>query len=669
MFFYLLLLVVLLPLIGVGLFLLSLNRSERRVILNALYIAFHGLKAILMKLTVDQLWDAQFEQQTNKSKNVFYYVDDKVAYTWQQVEDYSNQLSHFLLSKNAQAKQTIALMMENRPQFFWSWLGIAKIGCSTALINHNLRQTALLHALRTSAAEILIFDLELTPGIEEVLPTLKSEFPNLLLCCVRNIPSSNESVVWPNFALALNEELKNSPVTKVPDQFRSKNRGITAGNVFLYVYTSGTTGPSKAAKISHMRFITGCAGAADAFRVTPNDIVYVTLPLYHSAASIIGTGTVLFRGTSVVVRKKFSASKFIDDVREYNATIVQYIGEICRYLVNSPARENEKNHKIRLAVGNGLRPDVWKEFQQRYNIPQMGEFYAATEGPVGLLNLENKFGAIGYASPKVLKIVKAAIVKFDVETESVVRDSNGRCIRAAPNETGEFICQVINVLGVTNFAGYTNAEATQKKLYTDVFEKGDKWFRSGDLLKADEEGWAYFVDRIGDTFRWKGENCATSEIAEVLATFPSNEVKFHEISVYGVSIPGKDGRAGMACIAINDKPIEQHEVFTGVIEKDEETKRLEAEELKRLIEKIDFDGLIKYLKQSLPVYAVPLFLRFVSEMPRTSTFKHMKVQLRDEGFNPSTIHQPMWFLDLNSMKYVPLTTEIYQQVIDGTAKV
>jgi len=327
---------------------------------------------------------------------------------------------------------------------------------------------------------------------------------------------------------------------------------------------------------------------------------------------------------------KFSASNFFKDCTEYKCSVVLYIGQLCRYLLNTPPSSYDTKHNVKKACGNGLRKEIWKEFQTRFNIPYIGEFYGSTEGNATLINNMNKVGAVGYI-PWIAKFFyPITVVKFDYVSEIPIRDKNGHCIECAVGEPGEMISKINQGDPMKSFDGYTDKKATDGKILIDVFGKGDMWFRSGDLLVADEEGFLFFVDRIGDTFRWKGENVATSEVSEVMAAFKG--VK--ECNVYGVTVPNYDGRAGMASISIEEDS------------------------------KLDLGGLYQHVRGHLAAYQQPLFLRIQKELVITSTFKHRKVEMVAEGFNPTTISDPLYFRDdRNQTGFVPLDPPLYEALI------
>jgi len=348
----------------------------------------------------------------------------------------------------------------------------------------------------------------------------------------------------------------------------------------------------------------------------------------------VATGALLLNGGSVVLREKFSAREFWDDVVRFECTLFQYIGELCRYLANSPPSPNETKHRIRLACGNGLRPDLWEEFKTRFRIPHILEFYGATEGNVNIFNFEGKTGAVGRIPWFVAHRFPTEVVRFDVERQQPVRDASGFCIRCEPNEPGEVIGKIISDPSKpgNRFEGYAASGQNEGKILRDVFEHGDAWFRTGDLMRRDENGYFYFVDRIGDTFRWKGENVSTSEVAETINVFPGVQ----DANVYGVQIKGREGRAGMAAIVCNGA--------------------------------CNLTDLHAHLAANLPDYARPLFLRVQSEIDVTGTFKQKKVELVKEGFDPSQIADPIYFNDPQSRCFVRLDPALYERIEKGEVR-
>jgi fatty-acyl-CoA synthase len=369
---------------------------------------------------------------------------------------------------------------------------------------------------------------------------------------------------------------------------------------------------------------------AAAMNTKERDRMYVVLPLYHSAGGVCAIGSVLTSGGAMIIRRKFSATQFWDDCVKYRATQFQYIGELCRYLLNTPPHPLERKHSLRVIMGNGLRPEIWPAFKARFRIPKIIEFYGATEGNVALVNMDGKIGAVGRIPNYLRNLLPTRLVKFDVEHEQPVRGPDGFCIECKPGDVGEAIGKIDPERG--RFEGYTKSSETEKKILRDVFTKGDAWFRTGDLLRRDAAGYFYFIDRIGDTFRWKGENVATSEVAEAISVYPG--VK--EANVYGVKVPGTDGRAGMASLVLEGA--------------------------------LDLDKFKAHIDKNLPAYARPIFLRLQHEIEVTGTFKHRKVELVQQGFDPRTIKEPLYFMEPVHARYITLTPDLYDRIVAGEVR-
>ncbi|XP_029353700.1 very long-chain acyl-CoA synthetase isoform X2 [Echeneis naucrates] len=337
-------------------------------------------------------------------------------------------------------------------------------------------------------------------------------------------------------------------------------------------------------------------------------------------------------GSTIILKRKFSASQFWDDCRKYNVTVIQYIGEVMRYLCSTPKRENDKDHKVRLAIGNGVRADIWREFLSRFGNIQVREFYASTEGNVGFLNYVGKIGAIGRVNFLHWKLFPYTLVKYDTERDEPVRDSNGLCVEAPKGETGLLVSKITHI---APFVGYAqNEEQTEKKRLRDVLKKGDLYFNSGDLMRIDKDNFIYFQDRVGDTFRWKGENVATTEVSDILTISDCLD----EANVYGVKVPGHEGRIGMAAVTVKDgSHFDRSKTYSHVV-------------------------------NYLPSYARPRFIRIQKAVEVTGTFKQKKVKLVEEGFDPGCVQDPLYFLDDNEKQYIPLTPQVYFSIISGEIK-
>ncbi|XP_030649993.1 very long-chain acyl-CoA synthetase-like isoform X2 [Chanos chanos] len=337
-------------------------------------------------------------------------------------------------------------------------------------------------------------------------------------------------------------------------------------------------------------------------------------------------------GSTIILRRKFSASRFWDECREYNVTVIQYIGEVLRYLCNTPKRDNDKEHKVRLAIGNGVRAEVWREFLNRFGQIKVREFYASTESNIGFVNYTGKIGAVGRVNFLHRKLFPYTLIKYDTERDEPVRDSKGLCIEVPKGETGLLVSRITDIAPFTGYA--RNQQHTEKKKLRDVFQKGDLYFNSGDLLMIDHDNFIYFQDRVGDTFRWKGENVATTEVSDVLTL--SDFVK--EANVYGVKVPGHEGRIGMAAVTIREG------------------------------EQFDGTKMFSHVTRYLPLYALPRFIRIQDSVEVTATFKQMKMKLVEAGFNPALIPDPLFFLDEKEKSYIPMTREIYSSITSGHIK-
>merc|ERR1711899_680247 len=401
----------------------------------------------------------------------------------------------------------------------------------------------------------------------------------------------------------------------------------------LYIYTSGTTGLPKAAVIKHSRYILASAGCTSVIGCRVDDIIYSPLPQYHSVAGMISLAGTMGFGISMVMRTKFSASSYWADVVKYKATTAQYIGEICRYLLNTKECPEEKQHRVRLMFGNGLRPQIWETFTQRFNIPNIAEFYGSTEGNSNIINYENRVGAVGFIPVIFPNTLPLGLIQVDKETGKEIRGDDGLCIRCKPGQEGEFVGKIVKNHPVRDFHGYADKAATKKKIVTNVWSHGDMCFRSGDILVMDEFGWLYFKDRAGDTFRWRGENVSTTEVESTV----SNMINLKDAVVYGVEVPGMEGKAGM--MSLHDPQ-----------------------------EEIDLGQLAEGVKKQLPTFAWPLFVRLVKHLDITGTFKLRKFNLQKEGFDPSVISDKLFFLHPKTGTYEILNVELFNSIITGAIR-
>ena len=524
----------------------------------------------------------------------------------------ANRYARWALAEHVAKGDVVALLMPNCPEYMAVWLGISRVGGVVALININLTGPALAQCINIVKPKHVIVAATLTDAFASAQPHLTGELK-----------------IWAHGVGAhacprINEAIERFS-TDAPSA--DEHEPVTIDDLALPIYTSGTTGLPKAAKIDHSRLLMWSYWFAGLMNTRPADRMYNCLPMYHSIGGVAAIGSVLVAGGSVFVRHKFSARQFWDDVVRWDCTLFQYIGELCRYLVKAAPHPLERAHQLRLACGNGLGLDVWREFEARFRIPRILEFYASTEGNVTLFNVEGKPGAIGRAPSFLAHRLPVALVKFDDTTGAPLRDARGLCLPCAVNEVGETLGRIGNGDIGRRFKGYTSAQDTEKKILRDVFEPGDAWFRTGDLMRRDETGFFYFVDRIGDTFRWKGENVATSEVAAALRTFEG----VFDASVTGVEIPGCDGNAGMAVLVADGK--------------------------------LDLAALRRHLAERLPSYARPLFVTMRREIEITGTFKHKKAA--GPSYDPAASPDPIYFNDSAREAFVRLDAALYGRISRG----
>jgi len=589
--------------------------------------------------TLLSVWDETVSKNPDKPAVVF--VEDDSVLSFKELDELADKVANFLRSIGVKTGEAIALFVENRPEFLWISLGIAKAGAIGAFINTNNKKHPLVHALEIAHCTTLIFGAELQENVSEVASEI--ERLGLRLFSVDDV-SQNVKVDKIGALPGLKRLEDGLAKTQSSKARKTWVKGITRMSPFAYIYTSGTTGLPKSAIVTHLRIIvTGIAG--NAYGLEPPDRCYTCLPLYHSSGYAIGFGYVIGIGLTIVLSRKFSASRFMKDCTIHQATAIQYIGEIGRYLLNSPPTAWDRKHRIRIAIGNGLRREVWVPFQERFRIPQIGEFYGATEGNVAFINLQQGtlegyregVGAVGRVGYLARSSLKFKIVKHDVETEMPVRDpKTGFCAECALGEAGELLGYIDEAKPTTSFVGYTSKEATEKKILRDVLQRGDAYFRTGDLLRLDPDGYVYFVDRIGDTFRWKSENVSTNEVGEVVSVFPG----IVEANIFGVKISEEsDGRACMA----------------GLI-------------LENGLDNFDLDAFSKHVHASLAMYAVPIFLRILPQMELTGTLKQRKVTFVKEGFDPTRLSDPLFYLDSESRRYKRLNKEAYLRIVTGKAR-
>ncbi len=554
------------------------------------------------------------EQSVDQYSDQIAFYDDQQKITYQTFEYYANQTANWAHAEGIRAGSTIALYLPNRWEYVAIWFGLSKLGIISALINNQLIGDALLHCINISKSDLIIIDSSLLKTYQKIEAQLIKK-PKVWIL-------GAEVKQTQNFEWAIQQQK-----TERPD--RALRQKMTAKDKILKLFTSGTTGLPKVALITHMRAQNYMHAFSAMSKATKKDRMLMVLPLYHATGGLCGIGSVLTVGGSVIIRKEFSASKFWDEAVAYKASLFMYVGEICRFLTLAPPSENETKHHIRCMMGNGLRSEIWKRFINRFKIKNIIEFYGATEGNVSLVNVDGRIGAVGRIPFYLKHRFNVEIVKYDVEKDQLYKDKHGFCIKAGSDEIGEVIGEIKKTDSRFSFEGYGNKTDTNRKCLKNAFKKGDLWFRTGDLMKQDSLGYFYFIDRIGDTFRWKAENVATSEVEKVLLSVPGIE----QAVVYGVLVPDTEGRAGMASIIAEPS--------------------------------IDLTIFISIVKSQLPMYSWPIFLRFQRKSETTATFKYQKNHLVKEGFNPDLTEDPIYYFEFENMHYNLLDKEVYQKIMDG----
>ncbi|KAG0312559.1 hypothetical protein BGZ99_009390 [Dissophora globulifera] len=593
----------------------------------------------------------RFEEQCHAQPFGVALVFESTSYTWRDLELASNRMAHWFVAKGIKSGDRIAMMMHNSPLFIITWLALLKIAVVPAFINSQIAGAVLIHSLKVAMAKLFIFDYELAPIVQASVGEIKDLGYDLYTITSKQqvhgihyshlSESARQSIEIPTFFGYVEWEHQST------DGFpKSVRKHVDMKDPAALIYTSGTTGFPKAAVMDHGRFNIATSAWAGWIDVAPESKVYITLPLYHSAGSIIGVGQSWMSGSTIILARKFSVTNFWKDCIAYDVTHFQYIGELCRYLVNAPPSPLDKAHKVRVAFGNGMRPDIWAKFQERFNIPTVFEYYTMSEGTGALLNIatsKRDQGAVGFRGPLVRLITPGfKLVKVDFDTEELARDKNGFCVEVGPNEIGELLTLADGKTPNSRYLGYFNQpKLSQAKLVSNAFVKGDIYMRTGDLLYKTKDQYWYFADRAGDTYRWKGENVSTAEIGDNMGRVDG----VASCTVYGVSVPGQDGRAGMAAIVLKDSIIQDKAALADFVQ------RMGA-----------------HVAKGLPSYAVPRFIRICEqELETTGTFKNKKVELRKEGFDLDQVKDRMYWWTPQG-RYLPFGQAENAEILAGRAR-
>ncbi|HMY82113.1 MAG TPA: long-chain-acyl-CoA synthetase, partial [Agitococcus sp.] len=559
-------------------------------------------------------WALEKATKANPYGSAVLYKDTQLNYL--QFNQWVNRIAHYFLAQGLKKGDVVTVFIENRPELLATVLGLAKIGVTCALVNTSQTGKVLTHSINLVKPKMAVIGDELVGSFNDVRKELTLGADKVYWLADQD--TLKEVGTAPKGFKNLATEIQNSPSYNPP----TTNQVYYSDGLF-YIYTSGTTGMPKAAIFSHGRWMKAYGIFGSVMDLNHKDIIYVTLPFYHATAMAVCFGAALYGGAGVAMRRKFSAREFWDDIRKYNASAIGYVGELCRYLMEVPAKPEDKAHRVRKMVGNGMRANIWGPFKNRFGVEEVYELYGSSEGNIGFNNIFNFDNTVGFCP------LPYSIVKYDKENDTFVRDANGFMIKADKGEAGLLIGKIT---ARTPFDGYTDPAKNESCILKDVFEAGDRYFNTGDLVRDIGFRHAQFVDRLGDTFRWKGENVSTTEVENLMCSYPS----LAEAVVYGVEIPNTNGRAGMAAIT-------PHEGM-----------------------EIDYAHLLEHLRKEMPVYAIPVFLRQQQKMETTGTFKYQKNNLKKDGFDINAAHgEPLFVWLPGTTSYQPLTAEIWENINKG----
>lgn len=556
-----------------------------------------------------------FEKAVKRNPEGFalYFEDQK--YTYNELNEWANQIGHYYLSLGAKKGDVIAVMIENRSELVATIVGLAKIGVTSALVNTAQVGKVLTHSINLVKPIAVIVGEECRQAVQDVRDDLTVAADRLHWFA--NQATRIDAGKAPKGFINLAETIDQFPKFNTPTTASVKGK-----DGLFYIYTSGTTGLPKAVIFTNSRWTLAYGTYGHVLNLNKDDVMYVTLPLYHATGTVVCWCGVIAGSATLALRRKFSTSSFWKDVQKFDASAIGYVGELCRYLMDAPVSELEKGHRVKKMIGNGMRPNIWDKFKERFGVEEVLELYASSEGNVGFSNVFNFDNTVGFSPTPY------AIIQFDKEKNEAVRDAKGWCKKVKKGEVGLLVGKITRR---SPFDGYTDAEKNKSVVMKDVFKHGDSFFNTGDLVRDIGFRHAQFVDRLGDTFRWKGENVSTTEVENMVSEYE----KIAEAVVYGVEIPDTNGRAGMAAITLTD-----------------------AAELNEQ----DCSAMVNLFKKSLPAYAVPVFLRIQKQVETTGTFKYQKNKLKEQAFDPKQTDDRLLVLLPNATAYCDLTPEIYANI-------
>ena len=574
---------------------------------------YYSVKGPRKTLTLGTLIERNAEKYGNRPAILF---EDR-SITWGDFNAWSNRIAGYFQALGLKKGDSIAVFLENRPEVLAVVAGAAKIGVACAMLNTSQKGKVLEHSASLVKPKLVVIGEELVSAFDDIKESLQLDHPSPFLFLADTNTLNAFGDAPPGYI----------NMARQVSTFNSNNLNLIdpprTGDTAIYLFTSGTTGLPKAAPGSHNKFLKAYGGfGLMSLSMKPDDVFYCTLPLYHGTGLVVCWGAVLAGGSAFALRRKFSASAFWDDVRRYDATVFGYIGELCRYLLNQPPGGQDRNHRLTKMLGNGLRPSIWKEFKDRFGIETIAELYASSEGNIGFSNFFNQDNTVG------LSTAPYKLVRFHDGTRDPIRDEKGFMQEVAKGDPGLLIGEITEKW---SFEGYTQKEATEKSILRNAFKKGDAWFNTGDVLKEIGCRHLQFVDRMGDTFRWKGENVSTNEVENII----DGSGMVEEAIVYGVEIPGTNGKAGMVTL------VPKGSAF-------------------------DINRLLMFLRDNLPAYAVPVFVRITHSIEKTGTFKYRKVDIQNAGYGLDRPGEEVFAWLPETAGYVQLTPQLVSDINSGS---
>ncbi|HEA53944.1 hypothetical protein LCGC14_1104440 [marine sediment metagenome] len=573
---------------------------------------YYSIKDAQNTLTLGTLVENNAEKHGNRPAILF----EDCRITWGDFNAWANRIAGYFLAQGLKKGDSIAVFLENRPEILAVVAGAAKIGVACAMLNASQKGNVLKHSVNLIKPKMMVIGEELIPAFDGIKAGLQPDHPTpfLFLADTNTLNAFGDAPSgYANMAQQISTFNSEDPVLSDPPR---------TGDIAIYLFTSGTTGLPKAAPASHNKFLKAYGGfGLMSLAMKPEDVFYCALPLYHGTGLVVCWGSVLAGGSAFALRRKFSASAFWDDVRRYDATVFGYIGELCRYLLNQPPSDQDRNHRLTRMLGNGLRPSIWKEFKDRFGIETIAELYASSEGNIGFSNFFNLNKTVG------LSTAPYKLVKFHDGTRDPIRNRNGILQEVTKGDPGLLIGEITKKWG---FEGYTQKDATEKSILRDAFRRGDSWFNTGDVLRDIGCRHLQFVDRMGDTFRWKGENVSTNEVENII----DGSGMVEEAIVYGVEIPKTSGKAGMVTLVPNSRTFE-------------------------------INKLLAFMRANLPAYAVPVFVRITHAIEKTGTFKYRKVDIQKAGYALARPSEHVFAWLPKTEGYIQLTPELITDIDAG----